>query len=443
MQRAGIAVARLALAIAPHAQTVWIACGPGNNGGDGFEAARYLKLLGKSPVVTSVTPTNGMPSDAHASRQSALQAGVVFTREIPERFDMCVDAMFGIGRVRMLDAPFTHWIKVMNHGTTPVLSIDAPSGLNSDTGEAQSCCIRADATLSLLTLKPGLFTGDGRAFSGDVWFDPLDVVTTGDPCAQLNESPPLRNRAHNTHKGSFGDVCVIGGAGGMAGAAVLASQAALKSGAGRVFLTLLDRSVQRLNTNCPEVMFRELADLTLESMTVVAGCGGGVEIFAQMRLFLNRAQHLVLDADALNEISRNSDLQRQLSSRLPNTTVLTPHPLEAARLTNRSCAYVQANRLEIAQSLADKFACTVVLKGSGTIVAAPGALPRINTTGDARLATGGTGDVLAGLIGARLASNGKAFEAACESVFLHGRVADFWPRGRVMSASDLAQALSP
>lgn len=442
MTRAGLSVARLAMAIAPHARTIWIACGPGNNGGDGFQAAKHLKLWGKSPVVTAVDPTGGLSTEAQASRKSAFQAGVVFASGVPEHFDLCIDAVFGIGKLRALDAPFTHWVNAINRGSAPVLSIDAPSGLNSDTGAAQSHCVRANVTLSLLTLKPGLFTGDGRAFSGEVWFDPLDVVEAGAPCAWLNESPFRGVRAHNTHKGSFGDVCVVGGATGMAGAAVLASQAALKGGAGRVFLALLDRSIQQLNTDCPEVMFRNFDDIPLESMVVVAGCGGGVEIIPHMQTLLNRAAHLVLDADGLNAVSKSSDLQRQLASRLTNTTVLTPHPLEAAHLTNLPCAYVQANRLEVAQSLADKFACTVVLKGSGTIIAAPGVLPCINTTGDARLATGGTGDVLAGLIGARLASSGQAFQSACESVFVHGRVADTWPSGKSMSASDLANALA-
>lgn len=211
MQRAGLAVARLAMATSPHARNIWIACGPGNNGGDGYEAARHLKLWGKTTVVTSANPTVALPPDSTASRQSALEAGMVFSDHPPEQFDLCIDALFGIGCRGPLDAPYAQWICTMNSRAVPVLSIDTPSGLNADSGIAQTICVRANITLSLLTLKPGLFTADGRATCGDIWFDALDVAEPKDLCAELNKSPPHMIRAHNTHKGSFGDVCIVGG----------------------------------------------------------------------------------------------------------------------------------------------------------------------------------------------------------------------------------------
>ena len=176
-------------------------------------------------------------------------------------------------------------------------------------------------------------------------------------------------------------------------------------------------------------------------MTVVAGCGGGEAIFEQLPKLLIQSDRLVLDADALNAIAKDAALQRLLIARKSHTTVLTPHPLEAARLMGLSSAEVQADRLGCAQAIAKRFASTVVLKGSGTVIAAPGALTRINPTGNARLATAGTGDVLAGLIGARLAGGDDAFSAACGSAFRHGRAADEWPSGATMTAQALAHSL--
>lgn len=442
MQRAGLSVARLALATFPHACNIWIACGPGNNGGDGYEAARHLKLWGKTTVVTEANPSAALTPDSTASRQSALEAGVVFSDHPPEQFDLCIDALFGIGCRGPLDAPYAQWICTMNSRAAPVLSVDTPSGLNADSGVAQALCVRANVTLSLLTLKPGLFTADGRATCGDIWFDALDVAEPKDLCAELNRSPPHMIRAHNTHKGSFGDVCVVGGSRGMAGAAMLASEAALRGGAGRVYLALLDKTLQPLHTYCPEVMFRDLSTIAYDSTTIVAGCGGGDEIIAHLPELVDRSARLVLDADALNGIAKSTSLQQQLAARKPNTTVLTPHPLEAARLVNESSVYVQANRIAVAQTLADRFGCVVVLKGSGTIITAPRELPRINTSGNARLATAGTGDVLAGLVGARLAAGANAFFSACDSVFLHGCIADIWESKTTLTARELTKRLS-
>ena len=441
MQRAGLAVARLAVAVAPHAHVIWIACGPGNNGGDGFEAARHLKLWGKCPVITTTSEADGLPADASASRQSAIEAGVIFALKAPDQYDLCIDAIFGIGKIRQLGASYRDWIDQINSAAAPVLAVDIPSGLDADTGTQTIKCVQADYTLSLLTLKPGAFTADGRDACGEIWFNKLDVDQPEGMCAELNSEPHTMVRAHNTHKGSFGDVSIVGGSDGMAGAALLAALAALNGGAGRVYLTMLDIAIARLDTNQPEIMFRNLSDLNYGSMVIVAGCGGGNSITQHLDDILDRSTRLVLDADALNSIAQDACLQHKLVGRKPHTTVLTPHPLEAARMMGIQAADVQANRLYVAQAMADRFACTVVLKGSGTVIAAPGRVPRINTTGNARLATAGTGDVLAGLIGARLASQRSAFQCACESTYLHGRVAGAWNKSYAMSAHDLAKNL--
>jgi hydroxyethylthiazole kinase-like uncharacterized protein yjeF len=432
MQRAGLATAQLALALAPHARTLWVACGPGNNGGDGLEAAVHLKRWGKNPVVTWLGTPESAPADTVLSWQRAVGAGVSFADEPPASFDFCIDALLGIGfdpGVREITGQMTCWIGLINSGSTPILAVDIPTGLNADTGHAGQVCVRAKFTLSLLTLKPGLFTAYGRDAAGEVWL--CDLGTQAEPLAAtaiLGGAPAATPRPHASHKGSFGDVVVIGGAPGMTGAALLAAAAALRSGAGRVFVALLDGGTLQVDMTYPELMFRPLAGLDLEGKTVVCGCGGGEAVQTPLYRVLSAEVPVVIDADAINSIANSPELQALLVQRStrPWPTVLTPHPLEAARLLKTTAAHVQQDRLTAAQELADKFACTVVLKGSGTVVAAPGHIPNINPTGNAALATAGTGDVLAGMVGAKLATGLPAFQAACEAVYWHGRAADIW-----------------
>ncbi len=366
---------------------------------------------------------------------------MVFAEAPPQTYDLCVDALFGVGNIRPWDHRCAEWIRRMNAGPAPVLAVDLPSGLNADTGATPALHVKANTTLSLLTLKPGLFTADGRTACGEVWFDDLGINEPDDACARLSGQPNPQVRAHNTHKGSYGDVCVVGGTQGMTGAALLAARAAIRGGAGRVYVSMLDAATMQLDPLQPELMFRDLLELDFASMTVVAGCGGGDAIAAFLPQLLEQSTRLVLDADALNAIAKNTALQKALSARRGHTTVLTPHPLEAARLMNTTSAEVQANRLGIAQTLAERFGCIAVLKGSGTVIAGPGILPHINPTGNARLATAGTGDVLAGLIGARLTAGADAFLSTCNSVYRHGQVADGWSSTATLTAQDLAQAL--
>ncbi len=213
----------------------------------------------------------------------------------------------------------------------------------------------------------------------------------------------------------------------MEGAAILAARGALHAGAGRVYVALLHADTLTHDPVQPELMFRDLARLNLSNLTVVAGCGGGADIEKCLPDVLRHASKLVLDADGLNALASQPTLQALLRKRPPSSTVLTPHPLEAARLLNVSSSLIQSNRLDAAQSLAEQFSCVVTLKGSGTVIAAPGMVPRINPTGNGRLASAGTGDVLAGMIGAHLTQGQSAFEASCLSVFQHGAIADSWP----------------
>jgi len=439
MQRAGAAVARLGLAIAPHSKRIWIACGPGNNGGDGLETAAHLQRNGKSVVVTWLGKPDTAPPDAAASYRFALAAGVPLSEDPPADFDFCIDALLGIGTPRAPEGRMAEWIELMNAGSAAILAVDTPTGLQADTGLVAQHHVKADHTLSLLTLKPGLFTGHGRDVTGTVWLhdleasqsiaDSQDAIT---PSAWLAGAPAAAKRPHASHKGSYGDVAIIGGAPGMTGAALLAASAALHAGAGRVFVALLGDDAMGVDIAQPELMFRSYRALDFSSMTVVCGCGGGDTIREPLAKILSTAASLVIDADAINQIAGDSKFQSLLDARTRRwpATVLTPHPLEAARLLDCSAAEVQGNRLAAAQLMAQRFACTVVLKGSGTIIAAPDQTPVVNSTGNARLATAGTGDVLAGMIGAGLAAGLPPFQAACQAVYRHGLRADQWPSDR-------------
>ena len=463
MQRAGLAVAQLAQALAPHARTVWIACGPGNNGGDGLEAALHLQRSGRQVLVTWLGQPDQAPADAKASWQRAQAAGVQWVDAAPAGLsanDLCIDALLGLGAssspgARAPNARLQACLQALQHGPAPVLAVDLPSGLDADTGQFAPGCEPDTAapgparhTLSLLSLKPGLFTAAGRDAAGQVWLDDLGVPPGHEaPTAWLLGPAPAALRAHASHKGRYGDVAVVGGEGlaargmGMAGAALLAASAALHSGAGRVLVALLDNGHLQLDLQQPELMLRRFDALALEQLTVVCGCGGGQAVAPLLPEAIARAARLVLDADALNTLAAQPALRALVVARgqRGQATVLTPHPLEAARLLGLTTAAVQADRLGAAQQLAARFNCVAVLKGSGTVMAAPGHAPAINPTGNARLATAGTGDVLAGMLGAHLAAGASAWRAACDAVYRHGQAADGWPTGQALTASALAR----
>lgn len=488
MERAGLATARLALALAPHAQHIWVACGPGNNGGDGFEAARVLHQLGKAVTLTWTgfgLLNSKQPDAALKARMRAQVAGMQMSAEPPAEFDLAIDALLGIGGTLKPNSPssvlMADWLSQMQIAMlkgTPVLSVDLPTGLNADSGVMQKLDglgvqagppvggLNLRHTLSLLTLKPGLFTADGRDWAGQVWLDDLGVAQPVDilPCALLHgraapDVVPIRG-PHASHKGSYGDVIVLGGEtlgdrskdspdtprSSMAGAALLAARAALHAGAGRVYVALVGTGGPLNDALQPELMFRAPEALDFSQLVVVCGCGGGSSICTHVPAILSQAKKLVLDADALNAIALDNTLQTLLAARagLGYVTVLTPHPLEAARLLRLSAAEVQADRRTAAQTLAERFNCVILLKGSGSVIAAPGQKTVINHSGNAWLATAGTGDVLAGMVGAALARGLDDWTAATQSCFRHGQVADEWLGQDIsLTASKLAERLKP
>jgi ADP-dependent NAD(P)H-hydrate dehydratase / NAD(P)H-hydrate epimerase len=459
MARAGAATARLALALAPHAQRIWIAAGPGNNGGDGREAASQLQRLGKRVTVSLIGDSTTLPADAKTALAHATASGVTFAAQPPPSPDLAIDALLGIGANRAPHGAMETAILVLNALPCPVLAIDLPSGLQADTGRLLGeSCVRASHTLTMLALKPGLFTALGRDRAGTVWLDDLGVDSTPHaPQAWLSgtTTPPARH--HAQHKGSFGDVAIVGGSAGMGGAALLAARSAHAAGAGRVFVELLDHGQATYDSLRPELMFRQgwttySPVAALHASTVVCGCGGGEAVRGLLPRLLSLAGRLVLDADALNAMSADTALMTLTRSRIGRgqATILTPHPLEAARLLGRSTGEVQADRLTAAHEIATRYRTVVVLKGSGSVIAAPGQVARINSTGNAALASAGTGDVLAGWLGGRWAQAGSgaghggemsaAFSAAIHGVAEHGAAAEPQPSGP-LRAGDLIERL--
>jgi len=468
MARAGDALARLALALAPHARRIVVFSGPGNNGGDGIEAATILCGWGKPTSVRRVGVVTAPPADAALALRRATAAGVdVRTFDAAESTsddspDLVIDALLGIGASRAPAgeiAAAIERIAALAALGARVLAVDVPSGLEIDHGQAiGATCVVADDTLTLIAAKPGLFTGSGRDHAGQIWCASLGVaIGDEDPTAWLvggrDVSCTDTPRRHAGHKGTFGDVAVVGGAPGMAGAAWLAARAAHGAGAGRVFVDLLGDEEHAANRTGdvdpirPELMVRsgwaEGDAAAVAAATVVCGCGGGDAVRSRLPRLLSIAPRLVIDADALNAIAADPSLLALTSARERRglATVLTPHPLEAARLLGSSTAAVQADRLAAARELAARCRAVVVLKGSGSIVAAPGSTPRINVTGNASLASAGTGDVLAGWIGGRWASlGGIALEIATRAVIEHGAAAEPSRRGAIR-AGDLVEEL--
>ncbi len=454
MELAGLATARLAVALAPCAQRYQVWCGPGNNGGDGLVAARHLHQLGKQVQVLLVADAARLPTDAAQALVRATAAGmrVQQANNPSSETDFIVDALLGLGATRAPSGKLAQAITTINASGQPTLAIDMPSGLHPDTGAVLGDeAVAANHTLSLLTLKVGCFTHQGRDHAGQVWLDNLGQ-TSEDASVWLNNAPSMPNRAHASHKGSHGDVAVVGGAPGMTGAAWLAASAALAAGAGRVYCSLLEHGPGMPPPQRPELMMRAQWWLeppaVLARCTVVCGCGGGDAVAAALPALLSHAARLVLDADALNAIAADSALAHLLRSRANKSlpTLLTPHPLEAARLLGHSAAAVQSDRLAAACELAKRFAATVLLKGSGSIIAAPGLTPIVNSSGNAALATAGTGDVLAGWAAGLWAQQPDAVPqtVASAAAWSHGHAADLFAQdhpGRPLRAAALIEAL--
>ncbi|RSZ60986.1 NAD(P)H-hydrate dehydratase [Massilia atriviolacea] len=438
MQRAGEAAASAARAMLSGRKILLLA-GPGNNGGDALEAAAILAGPDTdldAEVTVLHRPGSAPPSpetQKALARARASKAHFVDALPLGRDWSLIVDGLFGIGLARPIEGDMRALVEAINALGRPVLALDVPSGLDADTGAVigpDGVAIQATRTITFIGNKPGLHTFEGRDYAGQVQVAPLGIDPGQRPPAgaRLNEpalfARHLAPRRHNSHKGSFGDVAVIGGARGMAGAPLLSARAALFAGAGRVFVAAIE-PVGAVDFVHPEIMLRDAQDFDSGAATLVMGPGMGDSVTAMRVLFkaLEGKAALVLDADALNLIADSPDLQGRLAQR-EAPAIVTPHPLEAARLLGVTSAVVQGDRLAAARELASRLHAVVVLKGSGTVIADADGAVAINPTGNAGLATAGSGDVLAGICGSLLAQGWEPREAALGAVWVHGAAAD-------------------
>lgn len=445
MLRAGLAVAVLATRMArkKRGASILVLAGPGNNGGDAWVAAAALKKAAQR--VTVLEPCEQKQSDAAA--KSAITAyrkakgAVITTFPDDDKFDLIIDGLFGIGLTRAPEGVFADVITRANANAsrnhTPILAIDVPSGLSADTGVSLGATIQADFTLTFLGAKPGLYTAAGVDVAGEIHVDTLGIdaaASQGELLSGTNIAPLIPQRRNSSHKGSYGNVGIIGGASGMIGAAVLAARAALHMGPGKVFLGLAANDAPGYDTINPEIMVRRAEELITEpSLTSIAiGMGLGLDKSAPRLLTaaLARALPTVVDADALTLIAANPSIHAVLQAKMTGNShprsslIFTPHPGEAARLLGISTEDIQSDRIEAAKSIAAKFNAVTVLKGAGTVIASPNGRYWINTSGNPGMASGGMGDALSGMIASFLAQGMNAIGAAKLGVYLHSAAAD-------------------
>lgn len=436
MVRAGQAASRLALTLLTNStRPPLIVAGPGNNGGDAFVVARMLLAEGVTPTVVFCGSADRLPADARAAHAAWVASGGSLLDDIPAQagtYGLVVDGLFGIGLARPLEGRHAVLVERINSLDCPRLALDIPSGLDSETGRVLGTAIRATHTATFIGLKPGLLTLDGPDHCGIISVHDLGLnIDTTDGLSVAPElfAEQLKPRTRNSHKGSYGCGGILGGAPGMAGAALLAGRAALKLGAGRVYVGTLPPKggQQRLTVDPlqPEVMLREPEEIFELASCLAIGPGLGQSDTALMllRRVINSPLPLLLDADALNLIAMHPVQARNLSRRSA-ATLLTPHPAEAARLLGTDTATVQADRVTSALALARRFNAATLLKGCGSVVALSDGRWFINDTGNPGLASAGTGDVLSGMIVALLAQDWPPEQALLAAAHLHGAAAD-------------------
>jgi ADP-dependent NAD(P)H-hydrate dehydratase / NAD(P)H-hydrate epimerase len=446
MQRAGEATAKRALAMLKNSNApvknnrVLVLAGPGNNGGDAWVAAEALRQSTKSKIEVSVFPlgeqTHTDPA-ANKAIDSFTQAGGNIIKAWPKTNlpALIIDGLFGIGVARAPSGLFADVIELCNAAPCLVLAIDVPSGLNANTGAAFQPSIEADETITFIADKVGLHTADGLDHAGKVSVETLGVETPESESHLLTQDEMaalIPRRRANSHKGTYGNVGIIGGAEGMTGAAVLAARAALSMGPGKVYLGIFDKDRPTYDVLNPEIMVRDARVLAKDdTMTAFAvGMGSGEAGMATLMSLLALDKPLVVDADALNAISSNPSIKAAFQAKIAEIArptlpfIFTPHPGEAARLLGVKTADIQADRLTAARKIAETFHAVTILKGAGSIIAHPDGRVAINPTGNPGMAAGGTGDALSGMLAAFLALGLSAWDAARLGVYLHGAAGD-------------------
>lgn len=450
MEKAGLAAAELARNLVGEGKRVLVLAGPGNNGGDGLVAARWLKSWEFTVEVVFTGNAAKLPPDAAAAHAAWIAASGTTQTSLPQgEFDLVIDALFGIGLARAPEGIYPKLIDYINTQAAPVLALDIPTGLDADTGRILGAAVEADHTLTFIGLKPGLFTLEGPDHAGEVHLADLGVSAEDGASRFLMNRPPClpTRRRKNSHKGSYGDVAVIGGAESMVGAAFMAARAALLMGSGRVFVGLLAQHAPVVDLRQPELMVREAGNVIaldhLDVLIVGPGLGRSPAARTVLEQALKHHAALVLDADALNLIATTPEFKSLLSQRRPGSTVITPHPGEAATLLQTDTATVQSDRIAAACRLAKTFNAAAVLKGCGSLVAVPDGRWFVNASGNPGMAAAGMGDVLAGIIGGLIAQKLDAESATLLGVYLHGAAGDaliasgIGPVG--LTASEVAQ----
>ena len=455
MQRAGAAAFNLARELYPQSQRWLIACGHGNNGGDGYVVARLAQAAGVRVTLVALESDKPLPEEAATARDAWLDAaGLIHAPEHPwpDDIDLVVDAILGTGLTQAPRDNAANLIEKCNQHPAPVIALDIPSGLLAETGAIPGVAINAAHTITFIALKPGLLTGKARDVVGKLHFHALGLeewlkgqtapITRVDSAQLSGWLPP---RKPTSHKGSNGRLVIIGGDHGTAGAIRMTGEAALRTGAGLVRVLTRSENIAPLLTARPEFMVQELTSQTLDESlewadVVVIGPGLGQQEWGKKALqkVENSRKPMLWDADALNLLAINPDKRQN--------RVITPHPGEAARLLNCTVSQIESDRLFAADRLVKRYGGIVVLKGAGTVVASQNGECSIIDVGNAGMGSGGMGDVLSGIIGALLAQKLTPYDAASAGCVVHGAAADmlahrFGTRG--MLASDLLSTLYP
>lgn len=439
MERAGKAVARVAIDLAGgrYGHRVAVICGKGNNGGDGFVAARVLRAEGLSVRCLSVGDIDAVQGAARSHLDALRTRGVTLTpfhAGAIEGSDLVIDALFGTGFRGTAEGAASEAITAINAGGSPVIAVDIPSGVNGTTGTVEGVAVYADVTVAMGAQKIGTAIGEGARRSGIVEVADIGIAAAGDiqVLERADVAPFVPRRAPDSHKRSNGSVLVVAGSDAMPGAAALVVRAAMRAGCGYVTLACTERVGVVVNELCPEALVRVVTDLghlgpaTLDSLddvlprvTVVAagpGLGTGDDQTALVHALLDKVDvPLILDADGLNALPGGIDVLAKRSG----ATAITPHPVELARLMGVDIKELE-DRVTAARDAARRAQTTVLLKGSGTVIAGTSST-YLNPTGGPELATAGTGDVLTGIAAALVANSGDAGagSVAC-AAYLHG-----------------------
>ena len=450
MERAGEAAWHLIGQRWPRAARLLVVAGTGNNAGDGFVVARLARQAGLAVTVIQLGDRDKLRGDArhHALKYAALAgAWQPFEGRLPPA-DLVVDALFGTGLERPVTGPWAEAVAAINRHSAPVLALDLPSGLQADTGAVLGTAVQAKATITFIALKQGMFTGEGPAYCGDILFDALEVparlyghlLVSARRVDWAQQRDRIQPRRATAHKGHFGHVLAIGGDHGMGGAARLAAEAALRTGAGLVSLATRPEHLAPVLATRPEIMAHGIDDparldpLLRRATHLAVGPGLGREAWgrALFEAALAAGRPLVVDADALHLLAEQP-VQR-------DDWVLTPHPGEAARLLDTCVAEVQADRFAAAEAIRRRYGGVVILKGAGTLVVSGGdRRPAVCSDGNPGMASGGMGDLLTGVVAGWMAQGKAPAEAAELAVCLHAAAGDKAARAgrRGLLASDL------